>query len=379
MKTRRARAEAEKLVALSLLKRAQKLEEEGKAADAARVYARIFSEFPSVDFSPLAGISAGKAYLKGGLEKEGINVLEEVTRRHGGTPFEGEARRLLAKAYEKRGELEKAAENYRLIGKTLKEEEKGIPFLRKAGLMYFSLKSYDRAFSTFSALLSRKDAKESQVAEALYYAGMSLVLQEKKRKGEKFLQRAVAMGKKKGASYEARLFASRALLTLVAGEFEKYRKIRIVEPFEKTFRKKSSSLKKVISSYLEVARFGIPESLSEALFRIGEAYEEFKRAILEAPIPKGLSRIEQEEYIFLLEEKAAPFEEKAVETHRENLVKAAKNGYFNEWVERSLTRLTELRPGLYSKKPVVPLPPIPIVPEKPSDLIKEVLVPGGIS
>ncbi|RMG59813.1 MAG: hypothetical protein D6713_04515, partial [Deltaproteobacteria bacterium] len=103
MKTRRARAEAEKLVALSLLKRAQKLEEEGKAADAARVYARIFSEFPSVEFSPLAGISAGKAYLKGGLEKEGINVLEEVTRRHGGTPFEGEARRLLAKAYEKRG------------------------------------------------------------------------------------------------------------------------------------------------------------------------------------------------------------------------------------------------------------------------------------
>ncbi len=346
------------LIALCILKNAQLLEKEGRLAEAGREYERVVDEFPAVEFSPLSALSGAKAFIRAGLDELAEKILGEVINLYPGTPFEQEGRRLIARIFEKRGEIEKAAENYRLIGEALSKKAEGVAFLRKAGKMYYEMGSYERASRSFERVLSSRDISPEERAEALYFGGKSLMRLGKSRKGRKLLEKAVNMGK--GENARVRYYASLSLLELTAQTFEKYRNIKVQEPFVVTFKKKEQYLKKLIKSYLKVARFGIPETLSQALFMIGESYEEFKNSILDAPIPKGLTQVEQEEYIFLLEEKAAPFEEKAVETHESNVRKAARNGYVNRWVKMSLEKLEELRPALFGRKPENPPIVIPI-------------------
>jgi cellulose synthase operon protein C len=50
----------------------------------------------------------------------------------------------------------------------------------------------------------------------------------------------------------------------------------------------------------------------------------------------------------LLEEQAFPFEEKAIKLHELNTARA-KEGIYDEWVQKSFTALAQLNPGRYAK------------------------------
>ena len=68
-------------------------------------------------------------------------------------------------------------------------------------------------------------------------------------------------------------------------------------------------------------------------------------AILASAVPTGLSAPEREEYVFLLEERAAVLEEKAVDTYLKNLHHAVAADFPSAWVDRSILRLKALRPA----------------------------------
>jgi hypothetical protein len=55
-----------------------------------------------------------------------------------------------------------------------------------------------------------------------------------------------------------------------------------------------------------------------------------------------------EQYNVLLEEQAFPFEEKAIKLHEVNAARA-KDGTYDEWVQKSYAALAQLNPGRYGK------------------------------
>jgi hypothetical protein len=129
-----------------------------------------------------------------------------------------------------------------------------------------------------------------------------------------------------------------------------YRELAIAPPLAKTYPAKQAALEESAKLFLEAIRWGDATTVSAGLHRIGEAFEDFRSAILSSPPPRGLSEREREEYAFLLEEKAAPIEEKALEAYRKNLRQAVAADFRSAWVEKSLQRLKALRPARFGKK-----------------------------
>ena len=70
--------------------------------------------------------------------------------------------------------------------------------------------------------------------------------------------------------------------------------------------------------------------------------------VMDSERPAELDADALEEYEFLLEEQAFPFEEKAIELFQANTNRAA-DGVYDEWVRRSFGQLAELLPARYAK------------------------------
>ena len=155
--------------------------------------------------------------------------------------------------------------------------------------------------------------------------------------------------------------AAKAFFARAESRFARYKSLAIAAPVEKTFAEKKAALEAAGALYIEAVRIGDAETVPPSLHRLGEGFEDFRGAILASPPPRGLSDREREEYVFLLEEKAAPLEEKAVDAYRKNLRQAVAAGISSPWVDRSVARLKSLRPAGFARKweyafPVVPVP-----------------------
>jgi tetratricopeptide (TPR) repeat protein len=82
---------------------------------------------------------------------------------------------------------------------------------------------------------------------------------------------------------------------------------------------------------------------------MAETYFNFSRSLLESEQPTNLKPEDLEAFKNELDEAAFPFEEKAINVHEKNM-ELLHAGVFNTWTEKTLSRLTELKPGRYAKK-----------------------------
>ena len=85
-----------------------------------------------------------------------------------------------------------------------------------------------------------------------------------------------------------------------------------------------------------------------ATFQIADVYRRFGRALIESEPPADLNALEREQYTLLLEEQAFPFEEKAIDLHALNLGRA-RDGLYDQWIEKSRHELAELMPVRYAR------------------------------
>ena len=69
-------------------------------------------------------------------------------------------------------------------------------------------------------------------------------------------------------------------------------------------------------------------------------------------MPKHLNNDEQEQYLFLLEDQAFPFEEKAIEFYEVNLA-YTQDDIYDQWIKKSHQALQHLFPIRYQREPKV--------------------------
>ena len=92
----------------------------------------------------------------------------------------------------------------------------------------------------------------------------------------------------------------------------------------------------IVSTY-----FFIRKNEIEDTFNIAEIYSAFANALVKSERPKKLNEDELEEYNYLLEDQAYPFEEKAISVHEKNM-ELLDVGIYNEWVDKSISKLSVL-------------------------------------
>src|SRR5690606_22711403 len=148
-----------------------------------------------------------------------------------------------------------------------------------------------------------------------------------------------------------RFLAAKSSLVLTEQVYERFKTIRLVQPFEQSLAMKRGLMDEPLASLDGLIAYAVGEVTAAATFYMAEVYGHFSRSLLESERPAGLDAAELAAYEEVIEEEAFPFEELAIEVHEKNL-ELINAGVYNEWVDRSLGRLAELMPGRYAKSEI---------------------------
>jgi hypothetical protein len=103
-----------------------------------------------------------------------------------------------------------------------------------------------------------------------------------------------------------------------------------------------------MGGYKKAADYQVAEVTTAATYEMAELYRTLAHDVMNSERPKTLKGEELEEYNSLLEEQVFPFEEEAIKAHEINTVRA-KDGVYDEWVQKSFKVLAELKPARYGK------------------------------
>jgi TolA-binding protein len=110
---------------------------------------------------------------------------------------------------------------------------------------------------------------------------------------------------------------------------------------------KNTRIARLLSAYGEVIAVGSPRWSEAAFARIGEAYRNFNKGLLDAPTPRGLDAEQQDLYRSTLESQALPLEDKAVEAFSKAIAISRSTGVYSEWVVKAQDLLREYQPDAY--------------------------------
>ncbi|HEX5745757.1 MAG TPA: tetratricopeptide repeat protein [Archangium sp.] len=139
-------------------------------------------------------------------------------------------------------------------------------------------------------------------------------------------------------------------------DWQRYTNIRFknVATIRRDLAAKQQSIQKLEKAYVDVLGTGSGEWGIAALTRIGLAYADFARNILESPDPAGLDEEQTAMYRAELENLALPLEDKATEALEKALGKAYELSLYNEWTLAAQDQVNRYRPGAYAQVRQVP-------------------------
>ena len=289
---------------------------------------------------------------------EAIGAFLAVESEHASSPLATDATRRLAALYERSGNPLAAAERLARLSTLEGNDEGRGRHLFRAAELFEKGKDGVRSLRSYSDVSALPSAPAEMRILALFRAGENARAEGKEDEAETLYERAVRLHREKGGA--APEVAGRALFQHAEIRYRAYLPLRIVPPLEPSFARKQRALARCADLYSEAIRVGDPGTVSASFLRLGEGLEDFRSAILGSPSPPDFSKEEKEEYLFLLEERAAPIEERAVESYRNNLRQAVAGNHFDPFVAKSRERLRALRPALFAKKPEFAFPVVPV-------------------
>ncbi|MGZ6142978.1 MAG: tetratricopeptide repeat protein, partial [Myxococcales bacterium] len=112
---------------------------------------------------------------------------------------------------------------------------------------------------------------------------------------------------------------------------------------------KNVRMTRLLAQYGEVIAIGSPKWSEASFERVGEAYRNFNKGLLDAPMPRGLDPEQQELYRSTLESQALPLEDKATEAFNKSIEVSQKSGVYSEWVLKAQDFMREYQPDAYGE------------------------------
>lgn len=316
----------------------------GRSKDAVAKFNQVFSTFPGSKVGEAALVKLGYLYL----QKKEIDSVEDIAGRIvKAYPESGETLPLMVEAGRgiEREEPIRAAGLYEGAAAVAKDRETATKLVLAAALLYEANKNYQKAEPLFKKYLERGSIPLGDEADVRLRLGTSQFRTGKKKEGMENLSRVVSLEGKVVDS-----LIGKARLFMLEDKESVYLGTKLTQPFEETLQKKTSLLDGLLRDYSQVAKYKVLELQPEVYFKMGTALENFKETMIQSERPSGMSKEELEEYSFLLEERAYPYEEQSVKAYERGLLTGARNRINNEWVDKCLKRLAGLRPAVYKRE-----------------------------
>ncbi len=230
------------------------------------------------------------------------------------------------------------------------------PVLRRQSLLlgaelYEKSGQTQRAATNYQQYIQRYPQPLDDRVEAMNKLAQLYKGQKNIRQYEYWLQQLVVTHDRAGAQKTDRslYLAAMALNYQAQKDYQRFSRIRLTLPLKNSLAKKKTALSTAVASYQKVISYGVADYVTEANYHLGELYVRLSADLLKSKRPKGLNALALEQYEVLLEEQIYPFEEKAIELHKDNISRA-KNNLYDNWVKKSYASLAKLAPGQYNKQ-----------------------------
>ncbi len=345
-----ARAELVERQAASVYKQGEAARKNGQAAEAVRHFSRVAAVAPGSAVHASAQYDAAAA-LMGLKDWDGAaRTLEDFRQRFPKHPLVDDASGKLAVAYLETGRWSDAAGEFERVAASGKDPMLAQEALWQAAELHAkgsnraaSARAYERYLKQYPEPFERALEVRHRLAELARADGHA--------KRELELQREIFLADQRGGAARTertRWLGAHAALAMARPAVEEYRKVALVEPLAKNMKAKKARLEEALRAYASAAEYGVAEVSTAATFHTASLYQDFGKSMLNSQRPRGLKKLELEQYNVLLEEQAFPFEEKAIELHEVNAGRAAK-GVYDEWVQKSFAALRTLKPSRYAR------------------------------
>jgi cellulose synthase operon protein C len=338
-------------LAASIYKQGEQKSQSGDSAAAVEDFLRVSALAPTSKVRANADFDAAALLVTQKQWDRAIVVLEGFRRNFPQSPLQTDVTRNLAVAYSESNRPGQAAVEFEQIAASPKETPE---VQREATLQAADL--YDKSGNTaksramLEAFVKHFPQPLNPAMEARNKLSVIAAKAGDYSGRDYWLRDIVAADRSAGAvrTDRSRALAAKATLTLAAPTREEFKSIKLVAPLKKSLAEKRKAMEAALKAYEAAADYQVAEVTTAATFESAELYRQLGKDLMSSERPKNLNKDELEQYDVLLEEQAFPFEEKAIKLHEVNTARA-KDGTYDEWVQKSFAALAQLNPGRYGK------------------------------
>ena len=338
-------------LALSIYKQAGISSNEGKIDEAIEHFVRISSIAPSSSISATGFYDAIALSMKHQLWNVSIRSIKEFQQLYPNNKYSRDVTKKLSVAYLNSNQGIKAAQEFEKISGFENNKEIKIAALWQAAELYESKRDLKAAIRSYEKYTVKYKKPFPQYMESMNKLTELYIKINNKKKTTRWYKEIIKADKKTISKYKTdrtRYITSSASLNLAKNEHIKFTKQRLTIPLKLTLRKKKYAMQKAVKYYGQASKYGIAETATESTHAIADIYKTFSKDLLTSQKPKGLSSDELEQYTILLEDKAFPFEDKAIEFYEANM-SHIRDGVYNKWVKQSHIQLRKLFPTRYKR------------------------------
>jgi len=336
----------------AIYKQGELAEKNSDRVRAIQLYMQAVDSAPDSVVAPIAQFDAASLLIKSQATEKAITLLEEFKQRYPGHTLQSQVSKKLALLYLEGDNSEKSATEFEYIAQAAESNsEERRDALWQATELYQLAGNEVKARQLLSQYVSKYPTPLAPAMEARLKL-VALYGNAGDTKSQNYWRLSIIDADKQAGNNttaRARYLAATAALQLALELQLIFDNIDLVPPLKERLRSKKNAMRAAIDAFEQVIIYAIEETSTQATFRSAEIYSGFSRALLDSPRPDGLQGLELEQYEFLLDEQAFPFEEKAIAYHQSN-ASLVKGGTFNEWIGKSYERLALLLPSRYGKQ-----------------------------
>ncbi len=345
------REELKRLWVSALYKQAEGLKAAGKLKEAQTGFVNVQMEAPGSEVAPVALFDAGGIALSRDDQAGAIQAFTILLRDYPSSAYGTQAAIELAKLHERNGRLREAAKQYESVIKLSRDRKTIGEMLLAAGRLYEQLGDWAKAGTIYGVYLDQYPGEYQQVVETTFKLAWSKLQQGRQQEARPILQTIIdRYGQGDAAASPAGYYVAKAHLLKADELLTQFDEVKLIAPLEKNLARKKKLLKEALEEYAQATDFNVGEVTTAAAHKIGTIFEKFRTALLESERPQNLTPQQLEEYNFLLEEQAYPFEEKAIAAYESNVNRTQQLGLYNSWIRQSYDDLARLVPARYRKR-----------------------------
>ncbi len=341
------------LLASSLYKQAEIQKQKGMLQEAARGFLSIHTVTPNTEVAG-NGLLDGSILLANlGQEEEAISGLKQFLEAYPRSPYLDQAREQLALLYEKKEKYQEAIQLYEKLAASAsggKDPQQAAEWSLAIARLSEKARDWPKAYRTLLAAAEGLPSNDERALEALHRAAKVKEQMGDSKQAQALLGRVLERYSQQASPTSRMAYvAAQAGFGLGEERFKQFMEVRLTTPLEASLEKKRQLLKEAVDYYSRTVDFKVPEYITAATYKVGLLFEAFRNALLESERPAGLTAEQLEQYNFLLEEQAYPFEEKAVAAYETNVRRAQEGGLYDEWIQKSYQRLAKILPAKYAR------------------------------